>query len=348
MRQRRTGVTPLYSATLDQMYARRYRRQSKRGRLVLTVVLVAGLLGGSAVWTNAFGAGDRFERLVERIELAVDPPPNRPTRKTITVTPRPVLGANPGKDTPPPAELAPAEESTDPEATASSKARSPRPSSPSPEPTPSPEPVRRAVDVDLLDNPEQMFTSQLTEKWCAPAGVQMTLAVLGLGDSSEEFQREIINRTDEFESWEDSHNGSWGPAAMADALAAYGADEYEIRAYQTRADALRDSAIAIKTTGKPVVLLAWRGAHTWVMTGYRANADPTIFDNATIKGAYILDPWYPRVSSIWGPSDPPGTFQDAAEMERNILAWKRPEGAYPDRDGKFIALVPTTPAEPGD
>ena len=28
-------------------------------------------------------------------------------------------------------------------------------------------------------------------------------------------------------------------------------------------------------------------------------------------------------------------------MERNYLRWKRPEGTYPDRDGLFIAVVPT-------
>jgi hypothetical protein len=126
-------------------------------------------------------------------------------------------------------------------------------------------------------------------------------------------------------------------------LEAYGAGGYEVRAYETRADALRDAASAIKTTNSPVILLAWRGAHTWVMTGYRADADPTIFPDAVVEGGYILDPWYPWVSSIWGPSDPPGTFQDAAEMERNYLRWKRPEGQYPERDGLFISVVPTIP-----
>ena len=33
-------------------------------------------------------------------------------------------------------------------------------------------------------------------------------------------------------------------------------------------------------------------------------------------------------------------------MIRNYLAWKRPEGQYPDRDGLFIAVVPTIPVKP--
>ena len=130
---------------------------------------------------------------------------------------------------------------------------------------------------------------------------------------------------------------------MALALDAYGAPGYEVRAYKTRQDALRDAATAIEATGSPVILLAWRGAHTWVMTGFRADADPAMFADATIGGAYIVDPWYPRVSSIWGPSDPPGTFQDNDEMKRNFLPWKRPEGLYRDRDGKFIVVQPTIP-----
>jgi hypothetical protein len=170
----------------------------------------------------------------------------------------------------------------------------------------------------------------------------MALAVMGLANSSEAFQHELAGRIGEWESWEDSHNGGWGPAAIAQALAAYGAPGYEIRAYDARADALRDAAVALSLTGKPVVLLPWWGAHTWVMTGYRADADPIYFADATVTGTYILDPWYPRVSSIWGPSDPPGTFQDAAEMKRNFIGWSRPEGPYPGRDGKYVVVLPTT------
>lgn len=118
-----------------------------------------------------------------------------------------------------------------------------------------------------------------------------------------------------------------------------------MRAYGNRDLALSDAAIALSRTRAPVVLIAWRGAHTWVMTGYRADADPTVFRNAKVTGAYIYDPWYPRVSTIWGPSDKPGTFQDAAEMERNFLRWDRPEGAYESRDGKYLAIVPTIPLD---
>ncbi|MGH2474326.1 MAG: C39 family peptidase, partial [Candidatus Limnocylindrales bacterium] len=215
--------------------------------------------------------------------------------------------------------------------------------SPTPPPTPSPTPRPRPVpmDVNLVKDPDAVFATEARTDWCSPAGVQMVLAILGLADTSVRTQREIAGRVHEWEAYSDSHNGEWGPAAMALALDAYGASGYEVRAFDTRSGALRDSAVAIQETGSPVILLTWRGAHTWVMTGYRADRDPAVFRGADMRGAYILDPWYPMVSSIWGPSNPPGTFTDADEMKDNFLVWKRPEGKYADRDGLWITVAPT-------
>jgi hypothetical protein len=290
------------------------------------IILVAGLVGMAtgvgAVWANAFGAGDRFAGLVARIDLIIDPPPDRSIPPIVDVTPPP----SPSPTPTPRRTVAPG-------------------ATPEPTPSPTPAPVRGPVDVKLAADPESMFASEITKEWCAPAGVQMVLAFHGLADNSEAFQRELVGRTKEWESWQDSHNGDWGPNAMVEALAAYGADGYQLQGYKTRAGALRGAAAALSETGSPVILLAWLGAHTWVMTGYRADADPLIFPDATVSGTYIFDPWYPRVSSIWGASDGPGVFQDSKEMVRNFLPWKRPEGKYEGRDGKFLILAPTIPRE---
>ena len=297
-----------------------------RVALLALAVLVAS--GATTVATNAFGMGDRFERAVDRVMTFIDPPPDRGTAITVVVTPRP---------------------SATPYVAAPSESAFPHQGRSSPTPVP-----RVAVDINIAPDPNAVFTSQISEKDCAVAGTQMVLTILGLGNPSTEFQAEIHDRIDEWESLDDSLNGNWGPGAVRLALAAYGAPSYEERAYESYTDALRDSAIAISTTGKPVVMFPWWGAHTWVMTGYRADADPTFFPDATVSGAYILDPWYPRFSSIWGQSDGPGNFEDLAELERNWPAyqgppgyeqigpgWTRPEGAYPTRDGKFVVLIPT-------
>ena len=165
----------------------------------------------------------------------------------------------------------------------------------------------------------------MKDTWCAPAGVQMTLAYLGLATRRSASSASCTVRVKEWESYDDSHNGAVGP--VGDGARARGVRRARLRGPRrtTRAwTPLRDAAVAIETTKSPVILLAWRGAHTWVMTGFRADADPSVFPNAKISGAYILDPWYPWDSSIWGQSDPPGTFQDADEMVRNFLPGSGP------------------------
>lgn len=323
------------------------RRRSPLGpliRLGLVLALTGSMVLAAAVGTNTLGAGDRFQRLTARIELLVNPPPDRPIDDEVVgsrVQPSPLRTLEP---TP----AGSAESSMPPSGDGSFPSRSPEPE---PESTPAPAPVRGPVDFDLLADagidPGEPFNSQVENDMCAPASVQIVLAMLGLAGTDDEFQLGLQRRVREWESWRDSHDGKWGPSAIARALGKYGAAGYKVRVYESRADALYDAAVAIRTLRKPVILLAWRGAHTWVMTGYRADADPAVFADATVTGGYILDPWYPRVSSIWGPSDPPGAFQDAAEMQRNYLPWERPEGRYPGRDGKFIAVVPTSPAEGG-
>lgn len=323
MDNRPSRVTPSY----PRLRTERGRGRSRK-RTALIAILVLGLVGGGlgfgAIATNTLGAGRLYERLIARVDrfLAGPPPPDRTTEPTVVVTPKP---ASPSPSPTP-------------------SLRPPASGEPAPTPGPTPTPVPRvAVDVDILKNHDAVFAHELHEDWCAPAGVTMALAILDKGAPTDNRQREIASRIHEWETYADSHNLQWGPSAMVKALKAYGADGYRVVAYGSRADALRGAAKAISTTHSPAILLAWRGAHTWVMTGYRANADPVVFDDAKISGTYVLDPWYPWNSSIWGQSDPPGTFQDASEMERNFLPWKRPEGAYETRDGNFIVVEPTQP-----
>ena len=195
--------------------------------------------------------------------------------------------------------------------------------------------------MDIVKNHNKVFAHELKVTWCASAGVQMALAILGLGDNSNAFQREIQGRVHEWESQADSHNGDWGPSAMALALKAYGAQGLPGARLPDppgrparRGEGHPEDALA-----GPAARLARRPhlGHDRLPrrrrpVGLRGREDP---------GHLHPRPVVPDVSSIWGPSDPPGTYQNDAEMVRNYLKWKRPEGLYPSRDGLYIAVVPT-------
>jgi len=97
-------------------------------------------------------------------------------------------------------------------------------------------------------------------------------------------------------------------------------------------------------SGRPVGLLVWTGAHSWVMSGFKATADPALTDDFVVTHVNIEDVWYPRVSSIWGESRPPDALVPVKLLPEDFLRWKRPKHPYPDKDGTYVIVIPL--AEP--
>ena len=301
-------------------------RRVRRRTVVAGLVAVAALVAVSAVAVDAFEVREKLSNLERKIELFVDPPPDRAIAAAVRVTPEPDEGEYVD------------EESAEPTVAPSLEAGETAPPAPTRDATaaegqgrrqPAQEagqvvhhPARQGVVRGRRDADRPRAARQGQPERVVPEGDRVPDRRVG------EPARQPERRAGDPRRWSTRSRRTASTATRC--------------ARTTRAAlALRDAAKAISKYHAPVILLSWRGAHTWVMTGYRADADPLVFKSAKVSGAYILDPWYPRVSSIWGASDPPGGYQDAAEMRRNYLAWKRPEGHYPDRDGLFIAVVPT-------
>ncbi len=294
--------------------------------LASVLALLAGAVGTWAVATNTFGAGDRFESLVARVDrFLAGPVPDRPAPSTILVTEPPA--------TPTPAPTVEPSGSLEPGASAT------------PAPTPTPAPVREAIDVDIVRDPEAVFNSQVEKDWCSPAGVQMVLAQLGLLGTSDGEQREIAGRVREWESYHDSHNGKWGPAAMALALDAYGAPGYEVRAFeraQGRPARRGPGDHGDRCPGHPADLEGRPHlGHDRLQGRRRPDRVPRRPGQGRLHPRSLVSAGLEHL----GASDGPGVFQDEDEMIRNFLPWKRPEGAYPDRDGLFIIVAPTIPVD---
>ena len=164
--------------------APRARRRLRLRRVVVGVVVLA-LVFGSA---RDIRCRDRYVR--GGGALAIRPEPGRPVprRSASGPTPPSPRCASPSRPKPrhrllviTPVPVTPAPGAT------------PTPT-PDPTPTPTPKPKRVAMDVDIVKNPEAVFASQDHKDWCAVAGVQMVLAVLGLVDTYVGQQREIAER----------------------------------------------------------------------------------------------------------------------------------------------------------
>jgi hypothetical protein len=206
--------------------------------------------------------------------------------------------------------------------------------------TPVASPTRATFQIDVYK--PGSFVSQMNKDYGMAGAIQNMLNIMNPTiDTSTTKQQQIGDLLVSLTTYEDSRNGGFGPAGWALTLNQFGVGPYKFVIDATFDKAMRDAAIALAETGRPVGLLTWWGAHSWVMTGFRSDSDPAVFpDTFKLKGAYVVDPFYPRVSSIWGQTLGPDTLRDMTAMAHNYIGWKRPEGSYPARDGKWLLVIP--------
>ena len=116
-----------------------------------------------------------------------------------------------------------------------------------------------------------------------------------------------------------------------------GAGPYRLVGTTTLDEALELAAKAIRTTGKPVGLLVWRGRHAWVMSGFKATADPLKTDDFDVTAAIVLDPLYPHGSTVWGSSPKPREALTPKEVGRQFVP--RRQGSWPGGTGVGSAIM---------
>ncbi len=79
----------------------------------------------------------------------------------------------------------------------------------------------------------------------------------------------------------------------------------------------------MRRTDRPVGLVMWRGRHAWVMSGFESVGDPASDPDATITGVRVLDPLYPRGSSVWGRSPKPNSLLTPATLAKQFVVRDR-------------------------
>jgi hypothetical protein len=244
----------------------------------------------------------------------------------------------------PPSSAPPSADPTPTAAPVVTPAASPSPVSsptPSPEPSPTPPPEPEAFSINLYR--EGAFVSEYTKYYCLPAAMQVMINVMSDGppDTSRETQDRLYALARELDGVDlPPRVRDVEPEGWARGLEAEGYGRWEVRAEETREDAIRLAAVQLRLTGKPVGLLTWRGAHSWVMSGFESTADPLLTDDFEVTGVWIQDVWWPRISTRWGESDPPNTLVPVERLPEDYLRYRRPYGEFPDKDGRFVLVVP--------
>ncbi|MGD8486527.1 MAG: hypothetical protein PVG27_01325 [Chloroflexota bacterium] len=275
------------------------------------------------------------------LDLAVVPgtPPPAPAARAVTVTPPPQATPRPTQATPRPTK-APGGQ-----ATGNTRGKQQRPERKTKIVRLKPRPAAGPFQMNLYSKGD--FMHQATKDWCVAGSTQIMMNIIDRGkpNRSVAFQQRLYERGRRLSP----NKAKLGPIGVdltgwAELLNTAGYGPYEVEASATRRGAIRKAARAIRETGRPVGLVTWRGAHSWVMSGFTATADPAYTNDYQVKAVYIQDTWYPSVSTIWGASDPPNTLVPMGRLKEDYLPYQRPRARYPKRDGEFMLILPVLPA----
>jgi hypothetical protein len=193
-----------------------------------------------------------------------------------------------------------------------------------------------AVDLGARSD----FVAQTNNVQCVGASMQMMLNMVRPGaDRTAKTQLRLQNIA-----------RAWSPprpdglerrgasvAGWAAGLTVLGVGPYEVAGYPTIEEATLAAARAIRSTGRPVGLLVWRGRHAWVMSGFTATGDPLI-GNARVTSVTIEDPLYPAVSRAWGASPAPGASLTLRELGRQFVP--RTSSWWGSFGGEYVIVRP--------
>ena len=218
--------------------------------------------------------------------------------------------------------------------------------SPSAAPSTSPAPSARATPkagpfrIDLYRG--GAFVSELTPIWCLSAAMQTSANIMDIAagkkpDRTRARQQSLFKLS---RSLFPAPDKAAEPEGWAAGLTRLGYGKYKVSVQPSIKAAIKIAAKALRTTNRPVGLMVWRGAHSWVMSGFTSTADPALTSSYTVTAVYIEDVWYPRHSSIWGDSRKPDVLVPVGKLPEDFLPWKRPQRKYPDKDGHFVIVVP--------
>ncbi len=190
------------------------------------------------------------------------------------------------------------------------------------------------------------FMHQADKDSCVAGSTQTMMNIIDTGkpNRSIAFQKRLYQRGRALSP----NQRKLGPIGIdllgwAELLNRDGYGPYVVDGAKTRKGAIRKAAKALRSTGRPVGLVTWHGAHSWVMSGFTATADPAFSNDYQVKKVYVEDTWYPYVSTIWGASRPPDALVPVAALAEDYLPYRRPRARYPNRDGKFMLILPQLP-----
>jgi hypothetical protein len=184
------------------------------------------------------------------------------------------------------------------------------------------------------------FTTQKSWLWCTAADVQIMRNIVDhQADHSTSGQRRYF-------TWMRGHNryslplsAGVDPAGWTAGLRHFVDDRYRLVASTTFTSALRSAVKRLRQTNLPVAITVSHGNHGWILTGFRATADPLVTSAFRVTSVRVVGPLWGLQSRTYGYDMRPDKSLTVAQFRTFFTPWKyRPRRMI--WDGRYVSIQP--------
>jgi hypothetical protein len=183
------------------------------------------------------------------------------------------------------------------------------------------------------------FTTQKSWLWCTAAGVQIVRNIVDRKtDHTTSGQRRYFDWMRKRNRYDLPLSAGVDAAGWTAGLRHFVDDRYRLVSSRTFDSALRSAVTRLRLTNLPVALTVSHGNHGWILTGFRATADPAKTSSFTVTSVRVTGPLY-GLQSKNGYDMAPNTKLTTAQLKRFFTPWK-----YAPRvmiwDDRYISIQP--------
>jgi hypothetical protein len=189
------------------------------------------------------------------------------------------------------------------------------------------------------------FSTQRSWLWCTAAGVQIVSNIVDRErDHSTSSQRRYFDWMRRHNRYDLPLSAGVDPQGWTAGLRHFIDGRYRLIASRTFDGALRSAVERMRRTNLPVALTVSHGNHGWILTGFRATADPARTKDFTVTSVRVVGPLYP-IQTRGGYDMPPNTRLTTAQLRRFFTPWR-----YDPKpmiwDGRYVSIQPVPVAKP--
>ena len=162
------------------------------------------------------------------------------------------------------------------------------------------------------------FTTQKSWLWCTAAGVQIVRNIVDRKiDHTAAGQRRYFDWMRTRNRYDLPLSAGVDAAGWTAGMRHFVDDRYRLVSSLTFDSALRSAVTRLRLTNLPVALTVSHGNHGWILTGFRATADPAKTSSFTVTSVRVTGPLY-GLQSKNGYDMAPNTKLTTAQLKRLV------------------------------